>query len=245
MKAAEYIGGARRKMEIRNRAARVTDLAPGDRPREKLERAGADALGDNELVALVLGHGPAGANALETANRLLAVTGGIAGLTRVRRQQLRRVPGVGDVLASRLQAAVELGRRTLAVSPADRPRFASPKEIAYFLLPRFGAYPVERFGVMLLDTKLRLLGVELVSVGGIDFSTAHPRDVFRGPVMTGAAAIIVFHNHPSGDPTPSVDDVRLTRRLVDAGQVLGVDVLDHLVLADGRYYSMKENKVLP
>jgi DNA repair protein RadC len=222
----------------------MTDLAPGDRPREKLDRVGVDALGDNELLAIVLGHGKAGASALVTANRLLQLSGGVQGLTRLTRRQMVKVPGVGLVLAGRVQAAVGLGRRTLAVTVAERQRFGKPREAALFLLPRFGAYPVERFGVMLLDTKLRLIRVELVSVGSIDASLANPRDVFREAVTVGAAAVIVFHNHPSGDPTPSVDDVRLTRRLVGAGEVLGIEVMDHIILADGRYFSMGEAKTL-
>ncbi len=230
-------------MESRAGSGTMTGLAPGDRPREKLERAGADALGDNELVALVLGHGPAGANALATANRVLAVAGGVSGLTRVRREQLVQVPGVGTVLACRVQAAVELGRRTLVGPVEDRQPLQTARQAALFLLPRFGAYPVERFGVMLLDAKLRLIRVELVSVGSSDTSIAHPREVFREAVTVGAAAVIAFHNHPSGDPTPSADDLRLTRRLVRAGEILGVTVVDHLVLADSRYYSMQEARV--
>ncbi len=222
----------------------MTDLAPGDRPREKLERSGAEALGDNELVALLLGHGPAGASALETANRLLEVAGGVQGLTRVNRGQMGRVPGVGRVLACRVKAAVELGRRTLVAPLEERQQFETPRDAALFLLPRFGAYPVERFGVMLLDTKLRLIRVELVSVGTLDASMAHPREVFREAAVAGAAAVVVFHNHPSGDPMPSVDDLRLTRRLAAAGEILGIELRDHIVLADGRYYSMKEARVL-
>ena len=223
----------------------MTDLAPGDRPREKLARSGVHTLGDNELVALVLGHGGAGASALATANRLLAAAGGVAGLTRVHRHALLQVPGIGAAQASRLLAAVELGRRTLLVDAETRPRFATAGAIARFLLPRFGAYPVERFGVMLLDTTLRLMGVELISVGGVDRSLAHPPDVFRAAVTARASAVVLFHNHPSGDPTPSIDDIQLTQRLVAAGQVVGIDVVDHVILADRRYRSLRESRILP
>jgi DNA repair protein RadC len=223
----------------------MTDLAPGDRPREKLERAGAHALGDNELVALVLGHGRAGASALATANRLLTAAGGVRGLTRVHGRQLQRIPGIGAAQASRVLAAVELGRRTLLVDVEDRPRFVTASAMAQFLLPRFGAYPVERFGVMLLDATLRLMGVELVSVGGVDRSLAHPPDVFRAAVTARASAVVLFHNHQSGDPTPSVDDIGLTQRLEAAGRVVGIDVVDHIILADRRYRSMRESRILP
>jgi DNA repair protein RadC len=232
-------------METRTGFGTMTDLAPGDRPREKLERSGAGALGDNELVAVVLGHGGAGTNALATANRVLAVAGGVCGLTRVHRRRLVSVPGIGEAQASRVLAAIELGRRTLLIDAEARPRFGSASEIARFLLPRFGAYPVERFGVMLLDATLRLMGVELVSVGGVDRSLAHPPDVFRAAVTARASAVVLFHNHPSGDPTPSVDDVRLTQRRAAAGEVVGIDVVDHVILADRRYQSMRESRILP
>ena len=228
-------------MEPYGASGSMTDLAPGDRPREKLERVGVDALGDNELVAVVLGHGKAGANALVTANRVLHLSGGAQGLTRVSREHLAKVPGVGSVLAGRLKAAVELGRRTLATTAEARLRCDLPGAAGQFLLPRFGAYPVERFGVMLLDTKHRLVRVELVSVGSVDTSLANPREVFRVAVTVGAPAVILFHNHPSGDPTPSVDDLHMTRRLVAAGEIVGVEVVDHIVLADGSYVSMRES----
>jgi DNA repair protein RadC len=232
-------------METRTGFGSMTDLAPGDRPREKLERAGAHALGNNELVALILGHGGARANALATANRLLAVAGGVSGLTRVHRRQLLGVPGIGAAQASRVLAAVELGRRTLLVDAAERPRFLDASAMAQYLLPRFGAYPVERFGVMLLDTTLRLMGVELVSVGGVDRSLAHPPDVFRAAVTARASGVVLFHNHPSGDPTPSIDDIRLTQRLAAAGHVVGIEVVDHVILADRRYQSLRESRILP
>ncbi|MGE5836820.1 MAG: RadC family protein [Acidobacteriota bacterium] len=219
----------------------MQDLALGDRPREKLERAGVIALGDNELLSIVIGHGTAGASALAIANRLLTAAGGTHGLTRLTAEHLTQVPGVGRALATRVLAAVELGRRTLLLSPRARPRFLTPRDAALFLLPQFGAHPVERFGVMMLDTRLRLVRTQLISVGSVDASLAHPRDVFREATIAGAAALVLFHNHPSGDPTPSRDDLDLTRRLVAAGRVLGIDVVDHVILADTHYCSMKES----
>ncbi len=230
-------------METRTGFGSTTILSPGDRPREKLARAGVDALGDNELVALVLGHGPAGA--LATANRLLEASGGVTGLTRVRRHQLLKVTGIGAAQASRVLAAVELGRRTLQAPPDERQRFATAREAAHYLFPRFGAYPVERFGVMLLDVRLRMMGVEIVSAGGVDSSLAPARDVFRLLIAAGAAAVFLFHNHPSGDPTPSLDDIRLTQNLAASGTILGIEVIDHVILADQKYFSMREARILP
>lgn len=220
------------------------ELAPHDRPREKLERSGASALGDNELVAVLLGHGTPGTPALGVANRVLASCGGIHGLTRVSRDELARVPGVGVALASRVQAAVELGRRTLVQLPSARPRLRNARDAALFLLPQYGAFGVERFGVLLLDTRHRLIRARLLSVGSLDASVVHPREVFREAVVAGASALVAFHNHPSGDPTPSEDDIVLTRRLVAAGALMGIDVVDHIVLADTHYCSIRESRSL-
>ena len=196
----------------------MKDLAPHDRPREKLERAGADALGDNELLAVLIGHGTAGASALAVANRILGAADGVRGLTRVRRDEMAAVPGVGVAVAARIQAAIELGRRTLTHSPGDRPQLLTPHEIAGFLLPGFGAFPVERFGILLLDARHRLIRVRLLSSGSLDASMAHPREVFREAILASASAVVLFHNHPSGDATPSADDYALTRRLVNGNQ---------------------------
>ena len=220
---------------------RMKSLAPHDRPREKLDQLGSSVLGDNEILAIILGHGFYGESALDIANHVLAMSGGVHGLTRLTEGQLQRVGGVGPAKAAQVLAAVELGRRTLSRSPGDRARFRSPQDVAAYLLPRFGAGSVERFGVVMLDTKHRVIRATVLSVGTLDASLVHPREVFRAAAAGGAASLVLFHNHPSGDPTPSPDDVALTARLVDAGTLMGIEVLDHLVLGDVRYYSFKES----
>jgi len=229
---------------LTRRPGTIAALAPQDRPREKLERLGAHALGDNELVAVLIGHGSRGADALSVANAILALAGGTQGLTRLDRDRLATLPGVGPAQASRIAAAVELGRRTVTGSWADRPRFRHPRDIAMFLLPQYGAHPVERFGVLLLDTRYRLLSTRLISIGSIDASLAHPREIFRSAIVAGAAAVVAFHNHPSGDPTPSRDDLELTARLKHAGEIVGIELVDHVILADAEYRSLKELRVL-
>ena len=213
-------------------------------PREKLDRLGLAALSDAELLALVLGHGTAGVPARRLAAALLELASGLHGLTRMTRDEVCRLPGIGTAQASRVLAGIELGRRTLTRDSAERPRFLLPSDTAEYLLPRYGAYPVERFGVLLLDTKHRLLRTRIVSEGTLDSSLAHPREVFRAAVGAGAACLIVFHNHPSGDPHPSPDDHALTHRLARAGMVVGVPLVDHLVLADGAYWSFRENGMI-
>jgi DNA repair protein RadC len=218
-------------------------LAPADRPREKLARAGATALGDNELIALILGQGGAGRTALDLGAAVLACAGGPIGLSRVSLVDLQRIDGVGVARAAQILAAVELGRRTLSAS-LERRQFTKPRDVAAWLLPQFGGAPVEQFGTVLLDTKLRLIVVRIVSVGSLDASTAIPRDVFREAVAARAAAVILFHNHPSGDPAPSRDDVAVTRQLVAAGTLLGIQVVDHLILGTVTYFSFSEDKLL-
>ena len=216
-------------------------LAPHDRPREKLDLLGSSALGDNELLAVILGHGYRRSSVLEVANRLLLAAGGIHGLTRLNRGQLAGVPGVGPAKAGQVLAAVELGRRTLCRSPSERALLRSPREVAAYLLPRYGAGAVERFGIVMLDTKHRAMCTKVLSVGTLDASLVHPREVFRAASGGGAATLVLFHNHPSGDPTPSAEDAALTERMVQAGAIMGIDVLDHVVLADVRYFSFKES----
>jgi DNA repair protein RadC len=220
-------------------------VPPHDRPREKLERLGPAALGDNELLALVLGSGSRGRNALDLANALIDAAGGMDGFTRVTTGDLRRIPGVGRARAAQVLAAVELGRRTLVRGGAERPRLGSPAQLAAYLLPQFGTGSVEQFGIVMLDSKNRLIRVRLVATGTVDSAVAHPREVFREAAAASAATIVLFHNHPSGDPTPSDDDLILTSRMISAGLVMGIDVIDHIILGDRRYCSLLEVGVIP
>jgi DNA repair protein RadC len=215
-------------------------IAAHDRPREKLARMGVGALGHNELVAIVLGQGLPRTGALDLANALLEAVGGLAGLARAAHDDLRRVHGIGAARAAQVLAAVELGRRTVARPAAERLQMTSPRAVAEYLLPQYGNCRVEQFGVLLLDTKRRMLRTTVLSVGTLDASIVHPREIFREAVAGGAAAIVLFHNHPSGDPEPSQEDTRLTERLVAAGMLMGIDVIDHVILGDARYFSYRE-----
>ena len=218
----------------------MRQLAERDRPREKLDRVGAQSLGDNELLAAILGAGTPGHDALSLANVILDGAGGLHGLLTSTADELRRVPGVGAARAAQVMAALEFGRRTLLRQPADRPRLQTPREVALHLLPEFGARAVEQFGFVLLDAKHRLLRVCVLTVGTLDRSVVHPREVFREAASARAAAIILFHNHPSGDASPSPDDVALTKRMVGAGELMGIEVVDHLILTATRYCSLRE-----
>jgi DNA repair protein RadC len=220
-------------------------VAPHDRPREKLERLGPAGLGDNELLALVLGSGSRGRSALDLANNLIEAAGGMHGFTRATVGDLRRIAGVGRTRAAQVLAAVELGRRTLTRGGAERPHLGSPAQMAAYLLPQYGAGAVEQFGIVMLDSKNRLIRVRLVATGTVDSAVVHPREVFREAAAAAAAAIALFHNHPSGDPTPSEDDLILTSRMIDAGLVMGIEVVDHIILGERRYCSLLEVGVIP
>ena len=222
----------------------MKDLTPGDRPREKLLTRGAHALGDNELVALLVGSGCRNRDALAVANALLAARGGLHGLSRSTAEDLRQAAGIGRAKAAQIVAAIELGRRTLTRPPQHRPQLLAPADSVAFLMPAFGGRPVEQFGLVLLDTKYRVMRTTIVTVGTLNSTVVEPRDVFRDAVQGSAAAVVVFHNHPSGDPTPSPDDRALTSRLQASGILLGIDLIDHVILGDARYYSFKENGYL-
>jgi DNA repair protein RadC len=210
-----------------------------DRPREKPARVGVEALGDNELVALVLGAGTKSRGALVVAQDVIAAAGEVSGLVRIGVDELCRVPGVGQSRAARLLAAVELGRRTLFGNRDERPQMLSAKDLAEYLIPRYSGCGVERFGVMLLDQKCRVIRSLILSTGTVEASVSHPRDVFRVAMLAAASQVVVFHNHPSGDPAPSISDRLMTRRLILAGELVGISVMDHIILGGTKFFSFK------
>ena len=233
--AAQPDGGA-----TRGRA--MLDLPDSERPRERLARSGASALSSRELLAAVLGTGARGASVLDVADDLLA--GGLHGLASRSLLDLERARGLGRAKAARVLAALELGARLASEDKTASASLQSPADAARYLLPRYGARPVETFGLLALDARHRLRREAVVSVGCLTASLVHPREVFQEAVVSRAAALVLFHNHPSGDPEPSAEDLALTRRLSAAGSLMGIEILDHLVLGAGRYVSLKERGVL-
>lgn len=219
-------------------------IAPEDRPREKLLARGAEVLGTNELLALVLGTGTPRLSALELANEILSSAGGLSGLAHLSPNGLARLNGLKAARTARLVAALELGRRLLAEPSEPRPIFRTPDDVERYLLPRFSTRPVEEFGLLVLDTRNRLKRLQVISRGSLNGSLVHPREVFREAVALQAAGLVVFHNHPSGDPTPSREDLSLTRRLRQAGTIMGIEVLDHVIIGGSRCVSLKEKGLL-
>jgi DNA repair protein RadC len=219
-------------------ARRVSELPPDDRPRERLARLGAAALSNRELLALLVGSGSRRASALGVAEQLLGR--GLRELASRSLEDLTRAHGLGRAKAGRVLAALELGARLASDVAAEGPVFRSPEDAGRYLLPRYGLRPVETFGLLALDVRRRLKHEAVVSVGCLTSSLVHPREVFQEAVVSRAAGLVLFHNHPSGDPEPSGEDLSLTRRLVQAGQLMGIEVIDHLVLGAGRFVSLKE-----
>ena len=218
---------------------RITDLARSDRPRERLAMLGAKALSNAELVAILLRSGIEGLNVLQLAQELIADLGGLPGLHRASYDELCTRKGIGPAKASQLKAAAELGRRLAVATPEDRPTIQSPEDAAGLLLYEMGALEQEHLRVLLLDTRNRLMRTVEVYRGSLNSSLVRVGEVLRDAVRSNAAAVIVVHNHPSGDPSPSPEDVALTKAIVDAGNLLDIEVLDHLVIGKGRFVSLK------
>lgn len=221
---------------------RLCELPAEERPRERLAGCGPSALSNRELIALLLGTGSVGASALDLADEILAH--GLRGLAGRSLRELEGLRGLGRAKASRLLAALELGIRAAVEGPSARPLLRTPEEAARYLLPRYGLRPVETFGVLALDVRQRLKHEAIVSIGSVSGSVVHPREVFGEAIAARASSVLVFHNHPSGDPEPSSEDVALTRRLASAGGLIGIDVSDHIILGAGRFVSLRSRGVL-
>ncbi len=219
---------------------RITDLHETERPRERLASQGAQALSNAELLAILLRVGVRGENAVQMGQRLLQDLGGLPGLHRATFDEVRQQKGVGPAKAAQIKAAIELGRRLAASQPQERPQITSPADAAALVQYEMSALEQEELRVFLLDTRNRVLDIRTVYRGSLNSSQVRVGELFKDAIRKNAAAIIVAHNHPSGDPAPSPDDVAVTRAIVEAGKLLDVAVLDHLVIGQGRFVSLKE-----
>ena len=221
-------------------AYRITDLHASDRPRERLAALGPQALSSAELLAILLRVGVKGENAVQVGQRLLNKFDGLRGIHRAPFDELLHEHGIGAAKASQIKAAVELGRRLTLEAPEERPTINSPTDAAALVRYEMSALEQEHLRVLLLDTRNHVLDIVEVYKGSVNSSQVRVGEVFKSAVRRGVAAIIVVHNHPSGDPTPSPDDVAITRAFVEAGKLLDVEVLDHLVIGRGKWVSLKE-----
>jgi len=219
---------------------RITDLAADERPRERLARLGPQALSTAELLAILLRVGVRGENAVQVGHRLLKTFNGLTGLHRAQFDELYNQHGIGEAKAAQIKAAIELGRRLTLESPEERPTINSPADAAALVQYEMSGLEQEHLRVILLDTRNRILDIVEVYKGSVNSSQVHVGEIFKPAIRRNAPAIIIVHNHPSGDPTPSPDDVAVTRAIIQAGKLLSVDVLDHMVIGQGRWVSLKE-----
>jgi len=218
----------------------IQDLPRTERPRERLLSRGAHQLSNSELLAILMAtSGLKGENVLDLAQRVLIKAGDVGKLVHMSYGELCEIKGIGPAKAVLLLAVVELSRR-MHLTGSEPAVVKSPRDVQYILAERFRYEEKERFYAVLLNTKNRLLGLEEVSVGSLNSSIVHPREVFRAAIRHSAASVIVAHNHPSGDPTPSREDIEVTRRLMEVGRIVGIEVLDHVIFGREVILSLKE-----
>lgn len=227
-------------------AIMVRDLPLEERPREKLLAYGPGALSNAELLAILLRSGTRKKSVLRIAEEILAriKEQGLVGIVHISVAELAKIDGVGSVKAATLQAAIELARRLAVQQSAKIQMITGPEDVARYAMPHYRFEQKEHFAVLLLNTKNHVISMPEVSVGSLSASVVHPREVFRAAIDHAAAAMILLHNHPSGDPTPSREDIAVTERLVKAGKIMDIPVLDHVVLGRDRFISLKEKGLL-
>ena len=219
---------------------RITDLPDDERPRERLLHVGPSALSTAELIAIMLRVGTEGENVVNLALRLLVKYKGLGGLARASTNELREEKGLKDAKIAQLKAAFELGRRLQIEAPEEKPTITSPADAANLLLGEMSLLEQESMRVILLDTRNRVQAIQTIYQGSLNTTMVRVGELFREAVRANCAAIIVAHNHPSGDPSPSPEDVAITKEIVSAGKLLGIEVLDHLVIGHQRFVSLKE-----
>ncbi|RUS47651.1 DNA repair protein RadC [Cohnella sp. AR92] len=229
---------------MEQRAYTMRELPADDRPRERMQRHGSESLSHAELLAILLRTGTRNESAVHLAQRILNDCGGLRRFAERSWEELTHIRGIGPAKALQLQASIELGRRVARSRLPEMPRISRPQDAADLLMEELRHYREEHFVCLFLNTKNQVIGRQTLSIGSLNASIVHPREVFRAAIRRSSASILCAHNHPSGDPTPSPEDIQLTKRLAEAGQLLGIELLDHLVIGDNRYISLKESGCL-
>jgi DNA repair protein RadC len=233
-----------RKMGSFEYRCTIKELPEEERPREKLVKHGSDHLSNSELLALVIRSGIKKRTAVELSQDILNYFGGLKGLINLGVEELKTIKGVGLAKASQLRAVVELSKRIYTAEENVKKVVRSPQDVAGLIMSDLRFLKQEVFGLVLLDIKNQVIATPKISKGGLNSSIVHPREVFKEAIRRSSAAIILYHNHPSGLPEPSQEDVEITKNLIDAGEVTGIEVLDHIIIGDNSHISMKEKGLI-
>jgi len=222
----------------------IKELPENERPREKLLQLGSSHLSNAELLALVIRTGNRDRTAVELAQDILNYFGGLKSLINLSVEEIEKIKGVGPAKGTRINAVIELSKRLYRASEDKSVIIKNPDDVSNLIMPELRYMKQEVFKLLLLDTKNKVISIPMISKGGLSSSIVHPREVFKEAIRRSSAAIILAHNHPSGIPDPSKDDIKITKRLIEAGKIMGIEVLDHIIIGDGIYLSMKEKEII-
>jgi DNA repair protein RadC len=225
---------------VEQRSFRLREIPSEERPRERMQQFGAEALSHAELLAILLRTGTSNESAIHLAQRILNECGGLRKLAETKWDELTQIHGIGPAKALQLQASLEFGRRVARSRLPETVKITCPQDAADLLMEELRHHKEEHFVCLFLNTKNQVIGRQTLSIGSLNASIVHPREVFKAAIRRSSASILCAHNHPSGDPTPSAEDLQLTKRLGEAGQLMGIELLDHLVIGDNRFISLKE-----
>lgn len=228
---------------MKQKSFTIHDLPKSERPRERLQEFGAEALSSQELLSLILGRGVPGESVSVTSQRLLSTFGNIKAISEASLEELADVKGIGVAKASQIKAAFELTKRKDEIVQT-KINIKHSQDVVNLVKSKLIDKKKEHFLVLSLDSRNNLIKVSKISIGSLNASIVHPREVFKEAIQSSAASVIMVHNHPSGDPTPSEDDIALTKRLVKTGEILGIDVLDHIIVTDKDFLSMKDKSLM-
>jgi len=222
----------------------IKELPTDERPRERLVKYGSEMLSNAELLAIILRVGTSKYSAIGLAEHMLHEFGGLRGIATAGIEELSKINGLGTAKAAQIRAMVELGKRLAATVEGSRAVIRSPQDGADLLMPELRHAPQEYFKALFLNTKNEVLKIKTITIGSLDSSLITPRELFREAISSNSASVIIAHNHPSGDPTPSMEDITVSKRLIQSGEMIGIDVLDHIIIGDGRWISLKERGLI-
>lgn len=228
-----------------NKSYTIKDLPESERPREKLSKYGVSSLSNAELIAIIIRTGYGDDTAIDLANRILSIdSSGVKFLSYATVEELTTIRGIGNCKAAQIQASIELGKRISRYGGEDKVKIDSPLVLVNLLMEEMRYLKKEYFKIAVLDTKNQIISIENISIGNLNASIVHPREVFNVAIKKSANSIILVHNHPSGDPTPSREDINITHRLVEVGEIVGIKVLDHIIIGDNKYISFKQRNII-